>query len=477
MKGLKADDSIIILPADKGRSTVVLNKSDYIEKAQKLLNDESTYSKIKRDPTTQYKKQLVGILQRLEREEAITPTQKKHLYPTSEDTPKFYGLPKIHKAQVPLRPIVSSIGSISYNVAGLVARIIGPLAGKTKYHLKNSVDLVSKMKDLTLDKEEILVSYDVSALFTSVPVDESIQVIKELLESDNTLCQRTTLSTAQVIELLTFCLKTTYFVFNGEFYQQKEGAAMGSPVSPIVANLYMEHFEQTALQSAPHPPRYWGRYVDDTLCVIHRDHLEEFSLHLNSIHPKIQFTREVEENNKLPMLDCCMTRLDNGTIKCSVYRKPTHTDQYLHFNSHHPLQHKLGVIRTLTHRAQTVVTTEEDKNKEMSHIKEALGKCGYQKWVFQVSDNKEKKRMKEVNKDRPRAKGSVVIPYVKGLSETMARIFQSKGIRTHYKPVNSSCPALADHVLLVVMCPDWSVCEMFAHSRVRTAKQYEINRT
>ncbi len=75
-----------------------------------------------------------------------------------------------------------------------------------------------------------------------------------------------------------------------------------------------------------------------------------------------------------------MTRLDNGTIKCSVlyvYRKPTHTDQYLHFNSHHPLQHKLGVIKTLTHRAQTVVTTEEDKNREMSHIKKALGTCGY----------------------------------------------------------------------------------------------------
>ena len=128
-----------------------------------------------------------------------------------------------------------------------------------------------------------LVSYDVSALFTSVPVDQALTIIREKLQ------QRCQLDVEQVIELLGLCLNTTYFVHN-KFYQQTHGAAMGSPVSPIVCNLYMENFEKIALSSAPSPPSMWLRYVDDTFVKIHEYDVDGFTAHINSIDSNIQFT-------------------------------------------------------------------------------------------------------------------------------------------------------------------------------------------
>ena len=100
---------------------------------------------------------------------------------------------------------------------------------------------------------ECLSSYDVSALFTSVPIDPALKIIKDLLVKDPTLRDRTVIGIDDIILLLEFCLKNTYFSFQGQFFEQVEGGAMGSPVSPIVANLYMEYLEQKALSTAPHP--------------------------------------------------------------------------------------------------------------------------------------------------------------------------------------------------------------------------------
>ena len=113
---------------------------------------------------------------------------------------------------------------------------------------------MEEAKHITLAPGEYLSSYDVSAPFTSVPVDPALNIIKDLLEKDHTLKERTVMEVSDIILLLEFCLKNTYFSFQDQFCEQVEGAAMGSPVSPIVANLYMEYLEQKALKYCPHPP-------------------------------------------------------------------------------------------------------------------------------------------------------------------------------------------------------------------------------
>ena len=133
---------------------------------------------------------------------------------------------------------------------------------KQKHFVKDSTDLVKKIKDLEVPPWQKLTSYYVSALFTSIPTDDAIKVIRTYLEKDQTLPQRTALSVEQLLQLFTFCLNTTYFVYDSKNYKQAHGAAMGSPVSPIVANIYMEDFESRALTSAHHPPSLWLRYVE-----------------------------------------------------------------------------------------------------------------------------------------------------------------------------------------------------------------------
>ena len=219
----------------------------------------------------------------------------RQLYPTEAIVPKFYGLPKIHKASVPLRPIVASRGSITYQISRLLADILAPLVGRTKHHLKNSLDLVEKLRGVTILEDECLVSYDVTALFTSVPVNESLEIIKQKLNEDQRLQERTALTPAQITEILSLCLKTTYFCYNEKFYQQVEGAAMGSPVSSVVAILFMEHLETKALPSFHSTPKFWGRYVDDTLVIISRTCVQDFTEHLNDQHPAIKFTIDEEQ--------------------------------------------------------------------------------------------------------------------------------------------------------------------------------------
>ena len=155
------------------------------------------------------------------------------MYPTGCVPPKFYGLPKIHKPDIPLRPIVPSCGSVTYCVAKELAKILKPLFGKSPHHINSTQDFVEQVKHITLAPGESLSSYDMSVLFTSVPVDPALNIIKDLLEEDHTLKDRTVMAVSDIILLLEFCLKNTYFSSQDQFYEQVEGTAMGCQSAPL----------------------------------------------------------------------------------------------------------------------------------------------------------------------------------------------------------------------------------------------------
>ena len=123
-------------------------------------------------------------------------------------------------------------------MAKVLATIVRPLVGKSLHHIQRTKDFVNRVNKVTLLLGEWLCSYGVTALFISVPIDPALNIIGELLEQDTTLWDRTVLSVKNIIELLGFCLHTTYFSFQNNFYEKFEGAALGSLVSLIVANLY-----------------------------------------------------------------------------------------------------------------------------------------------------------------------------------------------------------------------------------------------
>ena len=145
------------------------------------------------------------------------------------------------------------------------------------------------------------------------------------------------------------CLNATYFQYKEGFYRQKHGCAMGSPVSPIVANLYVEEVEHRALSSfSGTVPNHWFRYVDDTWAKIQRRDLEAFSAHLNKTDKYVKFACKYVKENTLVFLDCAVKMEEDRNLSIEVYRKPTHTDHYLRFDSHRPLEHKLGMIKNTT---------------------------------------------------------------------------------------------------------------------------------
>ena len=284
--------------------------------------------------------------------------------------PKFYGLPKIYTLDTPLRTIVSSCGSLTYGVAKELTKILKPFVGKSPHHINSTHDFLEQVKQFTLVPGDCLSSYDVSALFTPVPVDPALGVIKDLLEKDSTLKDRTILPVKDIILLLEFCLKNMYFSFQDQFYEQIRGVAMGSPVNPIVAYLCMENFEQKALTTIPHPPGFgigmWMTHFSSR----RKSTSRTFYNTLTVLTLAIQFTVEInKEDGAIPFLDAIVKPEADENLSITVYRKPTLTDQYLQWDSHHHLSGKFSVINTLTNRAQTVCSNPELLCKEMDHLR------------------------------------------------------------------------------------------------------------
>ena len=205
------------------------------------------------DPTNKHKNRLINILRRIKSEGRLEEGTYKKMCPTRASSPKLYGLPSIHKKEFPLRLIVSSQGSVCYGVAKELARILKPLSGNNNHQVLNSKEFADDIKKIKLEEGECIMSYDVAALFTSISVKPAIEVVKKKLEQDKELHQRTTMSTQNILDLLEFCLCNTYFLFQGHYYEQTQRAAMGSAVSPVLANLYMEFFEDRALSTAVNP--------------------------------------------------------------------------------------------------------------------------------------------------------------------------------------------------------------------------------
>ena len=246
---LRKDKSRIILTADKGVSMVVMDRDDYNRKAEDIPH-QSAYKPIPNDPTNKYKNKLNSLLKSIKTEGGIDKSTYKRLYTTGAGTPKFYGLPKVHKEYTTQNHSIQHWGSDIYNNKRIVWDPKAPGGEITTPHSQNQ-DFIEHFKVIQLGPDEIMVSYDVKALFTSVPIQPALSIIEKLLKEDTGLQNRTTMSVKHIMDLLEFCLRSTYFTYQGKYFEQVEGPAMGSLISPIVPNLYMENSEVRALNTSP----------------------------------------------------------------------------------------------------------------------------------------------------------------------------------------------------------------------------------
>ena len=314
-----------------------------------------------------------------------------------------------------------------------------PLLQQT-YSVKNSAQFVTMVNDLRCNNLHFFVSFDVVSLFTSIPTRDVLNLIFRLLNQDNTLCDRTNFSVNEIIKALSICLKSTVFLKN-VLYRQIFGVTMGSCILPILADIFMEFVEHRAISTFHTPSKLWVRYVDDIFCLIELQYAEEFHKHLNRISPSITFTLEREQNQSMAFLDVKVTRNKDNTISTTIYKKPSHTNRYLQFDSHHPKHHKFAVAIILYYRIDTHATNSDNKatlHKKMQHT---LTLNGFP-LRFSCLALKENPR-RPVNS----FKSFTCLPYIHGTTDKIQCVLNDVGVRVSMRPfttIGKSLPSPKD---------------------------------
>jgi hypothetical protein len=464
LSSLRKRTDIVILKSDKGNSTVVLDSSEYKDKANQILSDQASYQRLPRDPTKKLEKELNVKLSKV--------SDKVRLRFGSSDAiaPRFYGLPKIHKPDRPLRPIVSYLGSPLYKISQYIARILLPVVTKS-FSVRNSQDFCNKVNAVALGTDDVLISLDVVSLFPSIPPSFALEVVTDVLKSSGApLVDCSILSTTQILEFLQFILFSTSFVFNGNFFKQVCGVPMGSPVSPVIADIVMERIERKALNSLTSQPSFYTRFVDDCFLIVTKTLINLILQTFNSVHSSFKFTLEEEHNCRLPFLDVLVSRC-NGRVVTTVYRKPTHSSRYLAFTSAHPLSHKKSVANSLIRRALLIPSTPELKEVELQTVRRSLSINGYPSHFIRSCIRHARNSLSCSNPPDATLsarKPRVVIPYLPGSSERIGRTLRKLNCQPVYVPqckIASFFPSVKDTVSLSdrpgvvyrILCSDCSV--------------------
>jgi len=343
---LNDNPNLIITKADKGNITVALDKDDYTNKLNEMLSDIDTYSKIKKDPSKNLTSKLRTLLSRWKNLKYISDSKYKLLYCSNGLLPTAYGLPKVHKTGVPFRIIVSSIDSPLYELATFLHKILSTSILPARGHIDNSFQLVKKLHNTVINDDFQLLSLDVVSLFTNVPTELAVNSIHKRW---NLISQHCNIPRDEFVGAVRFVLDSTFFKFDNQYYKQNFGTPMGSPLSPVIADLVMQDLENEVLETIDFPVAFYYRYVDDILTAVLPSHIDTLLDKFNTIHPRLKFTIEVG-GNKINFLDTTIL-ICNNKIKFDWFHKPTFSGRYLNFLSQHPLSQKRGVIMGMVDRA------------------------------------------------------------------------------------------------------------------------------
>ena len=180
-------------------------------------------------------------------------------------------------------------------------------------------------------------------------------------------------------ELLQLATKGTVFYFNGKYYRQKDGVAMGSPLGPALANAFLCHHERNWLDDCPlsYAPVFYARYVDDIFVLLRsREHIGQLAAYFSSKHPNINFTYEIEENDCLPFLDVNVYR-HSDRFSSSVHRKDTFSGVFTNYEAFLPDVYKKGLISTLLYRAYMINSSFLSLHDEVEKLKKIFKNNGY----------------------------------------------------------------------------------------------------
>ena len=290
---------------DKGNGVVIIYRN---------IKDKAIFEKIsntckilKREGSPQ------RFLPNLKQKNIFNKNEYSILYPPGSAPTRIYGTSKMQKFSSShsfpkLRPIVSSIGTLNYNLACFLSDLLSPLVPHN-YSCKDTFSLVAPITNANLSKK-LLVSYNVTSLFTNIPLQKTIDIGKNLIFNHN---PNLNITKKELNKLFLFATSQTHFIFNSTFYNQIDGVAMGSSLAPVLANIFMGFHESKWLNEYNlNKPKFYLRYVDDILAAFDN---EQDSLNfldfLNNRHPNIKFTIEKQINHSITFLEEFVSGINN----------------------------------------------------------------------------------------------------------------------------------------------------------------------
>lgn len=344
---LRQHPEVIITSADKGNSTVAMNRDTYHLLAETILSDEQYYKRLSRDPTSTFQQKANKLISGLKKDGMIQDAEASKLTIYNSRPARFYGLPKIHKPTLALRPIISSISCPNSNIAQHITDVLTRAYNRDNtFYTADSFEFASFINNFVLPTNYVIVSFDVKSLFTNIPVE----LVCDSIERRWTDIQpHTEITLDRFLQLVNFVFNTTYFTYNDRYYQQIFGTPMGSVVSPIAAQYVMDDFLSGCLSKLPFTMPFIRKYVDDIICGIPEGTAQSTLEVFNSLHERIQFTIEEENNFAVPFLDTLVIREDN-VIKTDWYIKPTASGRYINFHSFHTTRMKINTINNMKNR-------------------------------------------------------------------------------------------------------------------------------
>ena len=497
LHSLKKREDIIIKPADKGSAVVVMDREHYISEAERQLNDSTFYKALDHDPTHEFAKKVADAVSEMLNGNHISEKNAIYLTVDQPKAGRFYLLPKIHKAGNPGRPIVSANGHPTEKISEFVDLHLQPHVQNLPSYLQDTTDFLRKQDAMgQLPPETLLVSMDVTSLYTNIPHEDGIKACEEVWEARAVKDPPTQI----LINLLTLVLKCNNFEFNGKHYLQIQGTAMGTKMAPSYANIFMGRLERRLLQSVILKPFSWLRFIDDIdMKWTHgRETLEAFLETANSFHPTIRFTAEVS-NDKHVFLDT-MSHLADDKFAVDLYTKPTDSHQYLLPTSCHPPHCSKNIPYSLALRIRRICSDDETFEKRSKDLCEQLKQRGYQKQVIDQAIEKVR-HMERQNllsyKPKPTANKAVLpfvltyhpdLPKARGIvdkhwsiidsSDHLSTVFPQKPIMAYRRP-----KSLKDHLVRARLKPDptddepLGECKPCGRSRCQTCRMITPSQT
>ena len=245
----KSKERLAIVPFDKGQGLVSIEREKLVEKSEKEFKNVSLDTE---DTTKSHQTKIQRKTRELHKQGKIDDETYKRIYPSVSLTPTANPVIKAHKANkdYPARLITSHIGAPQENLASLINDILKPIIESNPLVCKNSTQFVQEIKNIQLGPNERMVSFDATALFPSVPIGDATKLIHDILEQDQTLIQRTKLSPTEICDLISLCLQSSNFIYNGRHHTQRDSGPIGLSLMVTVSQLWMLNTMEKAIAEA-----------------------------------------------------------------------------------------------------------------------------------------------------------------------------------------------------------------------------------